>query len=77
MGFLLNHLNNTLTANLKWVKSTAIPRAFILLLCYVDCDCKLNTCVYEDATKGPREDLGSEQSCAFAILKRIFSCVVH
>lgn len=57
MGFLLNHLNSTLTFSLKWVKSTAIPRAFILLLCYVHCDSKLNTCGYEDATKGGLGDL--------------------
>lgn len=50
---------------------------FVIMLQYVDFDCKLNTCGYEDATKGPREDLESEQSCAFAILKRIFGCLVH
>ena len=76
MGFLLYHLNNTLTFSTKCMKSTAIPRAFILLLCYSMWIVIVKTCGYEDATKGPREDLGIwAKLCIF--LKRIFGCVVH
>lgn len=30
---------------------------FVIMLQYVDCDCKLNTCGYEDATKRGLGDL--------------------